>query len=206
LKVIDISIPLSPATPVFPGDPPVEIETVSSIDQGDSFRLTKIAMSSHAGTHIDTPSHLLCGGGQTEDIRLDDLIGPVYVVEFNSGQPLNESDCRQAGIPSDASRVLFKHENPNCSMDWSAAEWIAAHGIILVGWDGPSIDPTDSEELPAHRILLESGVHLVENLNLSQVAPGNYFLVCLPLKLIGSDASPVRAVLIEEFSQNDRQE
>ena len=85
-------------------------------------------------------------------------------------------------------------------MGGSAAEWIASHGIILVGWDGPSVDPVDSEELPAHRILLESGVHLVENLNLSQVEPGTYFLACLPLRLIGSDASPVRAVLIEDFS------
>lgn len=200
MKVIDISIPLSPATPVFPGDPPVEIETVSSIQQGHPFRLTRISMSAHSGTHIDTPSHLFLDGGQTEDINLDDLIGPVHVVEFNGGQPAKESDCRHADIPLDSSRVLIKNKNSDCWMDESAARWIVERGFVLVGWDGPSVDPMDSPELPAHRILLESGIHLVENLNLSQVKPGTYFLVCLPMKLIGSDASPVRAVLFEGFS------
>ena len=199
MKVIDISIPLSSATPVFPGDAPVEIETVMSLDRGDTFRLTKITMSAHAGTHIDTPSHLIRDGEQTEDIILDDLIGPVRVVEVGGGQPLNASDCRHADIPHDANRVLFKNKNSDAYMDRSAAEWIAAQGIILVGWDGLSVDPLDSDELPAHHILLGSGVHLVENLNLSQVEPGTYFLACLPLKLVGSDAAPVRAVLIEEY-------
>ena len=84
-------------------------------------------------------------------------------------------------------------------MDQTAARWFSERGIKLLGWEGLSVDRLDSEDLPAHRTLLENGIHLVENLDLSQVDPGPYFIACLPLKLIGSDASPVRAVLIEDF-------
>ena len=199
MKVIDISIPLSPSTLLFPGDPTVEIESVSSFDQGDAYRITRITMSAHAGTHIDTPSHIFPDGRQTEDIRLEDLVGPVFVVGFDGKQVLAASDCSRANIPLDATRVLIKNETKDAWMDQTTARWFSERGIKLLGWEGLSIDRLDSEDLPAHRTLLENGIHLVENLDLSQVDPGHYFIVCLPLKLIGSDASPVRAVLIEDF-------
>jgi arylformamidase len=199
LKVIDISLPLSPDTPVFPGDPPVGIETMSLLSAGDTFRLTRISMSAHAGTHIDTPSHLFVDGGEIENIRLEDLIGPVYVIEFDGPRPLDESACKRMDIPSNFSRILIKNKRPNAWMDETAAEWFSVSGAKLLGWDGLSVDPPESEKLPAHRALLARGVHLVENLDLSQVTPGKYFLACLPLKLMGSDASPVRAVLLEDF-------
>jgi arylformamidase len=200
LKIIDISIPLSPATPVFPGDPPVEIETVSSIECGHDFRLTKVSMSTHSGTHIDTPSHLFSNGAQTEDINLNDLVGPVHVIEFDSSRPITALDCSRLDFPISTSRVLIKNKTPDGWIDRGAAVWIADRGFRLLGWEGPSVDKVDDEKLPTHRILLERGIQLVENLDLSQVSPGPYFLVCLPLKLIGSDASPARAVLIEDFS------
>ena len=172
---------------------------MSCFDQGDAYRITRITMSTHAGTHIDTPSHIFPDGRQTEDIRLEDLVGPVFVVGFDGKQVLAASDCSRANIPLDATRVLIKNETKDAWMDQTTARWFSERGIKLLGWEGLSIDRLDSEDLPTHRTLLENGIHLVENLDLSQVDPGHYFIVCLPLKLIGSDASPVRAVLIEDF-------
>ena len=100
----------------------MEVETVHSSDDGHPFRLTKISMSAHTGTHIDTPSHLFRDGEQTEDTKLEHLIGPVHVVEFKGSNPLKESDLRNADIPIDASRVLVKNRDSNC---WKVAMAIA---------------------------------------------------------------------------------
>lgn len=199
LKIIDISIPLSSETKVFPDDSPVEIETISHLGHGDSIRLDSISMNTHAGTHIDTPAHLFSDGRGTESIDMDELIGGVYVLELNSSEPLTESGCMYLDIPTGTKRVIVKNKAPNDWMDETAALWFVNRGINFIGWNGFSVDAIDNRNLPSHRVLLKHGVHLVENLNLTKVETGTYFLVCLPLKLIGSDAAPVRAVLFKDF-------
>lgn len=173
------------------------LEVVRSPGEGDGYGLTQISMSCHAGTHLDAPSHLFQGGAQSHDTPIDVLIGPAHIVDVTGVNPLTESECESADIPPDAQRVAFKTGDAGSWMDPNAARWLVKRQVTMVGWDGLSVDPTSSPDLPAHRTLLANGVQLVENLDLSQAPSGIHFMVCLPLKLVGADASPVRAALID---------
>jgi arylformamidase len=159
----------------WPGDPDVEIERFSSIENGDGSNVTSLRMSAHVGTHVDAPLHYVPGGASIDQMPLNALVGPAAVVEGT------QAPERPAG------RMLFK-----CGSELSVetARYLVAHAVRTVGIDSLSIG---SDEV--HRILLERGVWIIEGLNLSKVAPGRYELVCLPLLIENADGAPARAVL-----------
>jgi arylformamidase len=209
MKIYDITLTLSPDLPVWPGDPKVEIEQVAFIPKGNSCNISHLAMSVHAGTHVDAPYHFLNDGKTVETLPLEALVGPSYVIQApDSVEKITAAVLAQAQIPAEAERILFKTRNSafwerekTFQKDFVAiaadgAEWLAACNPRLIGLDYLSVAPF-GEGTATHQTLLRKGIVLLEGLNLSQVQPGRYDLYCLPLKIAKSDGAPARVVLID---------
>ena len=206
--IYDISVPVTPHIPIWPGDPTPVIERYLSIDQGAGANATRFAASVHIGTHIDAPLHFLADGAPVDAVPLEQLIGPAEVVDLSHVEAITAEALAQANIPPKAERLLFKTRNaalwqrPEFHKDYVAitpdgAEWLVAHGARVVGIDYLSVAPFD-DPAPTHRILLSAGIVLIEGLYLNDVPAGHYTLYCLPLRLQGTEGAPARAILVRE--------
>jgi arylformamidase len=210
MTIHDISLTLSPDLPTWPGDPGLELDLSESMDKGAHVNVTKISTSVHVGTHVDAPHHFLNDGRTVEQLPLDVLTGPCYVVQLPDGvEEITAEVLDRTEITSDMKRVLFGTRNSHLwakgetkfQTDFVAiaedgAEWLIERGIQLVGVDYLSVAPY-GDSGPTHHVLLKAGVVIVEGLNLSNVMRGFYDLYCLPLKIAGCDGAPARAILIE---------
>ena len=211
MQIFDVSVPISPQIPVWPGDPPVQIERVESINKGDPANLTRLSLGVHTGTHVDAPYHFFEKGRKVDQLPLNTLIGSAFVLEIHPKErTITATDLGSLGLPPTVQRLLIKTDN---SYLWEgrplefekdfihlgrdAARWIVRRGIKLIGVDYLSVDRFDSGDKLAHHTLLEAGVVIIEGLNLSHVAQGVYQLYCLPLKIADSDGAPARVVLIK---------
>jgi arylformamidase len=210
LKILDISVSVSPGLPVWPGDPPVELERYRAISAGDNSNVSRIGCSVHSGTHVDAPGHFIDNALTIEDLSLDTLIGPALVVEVPGAGAIEPDFLETLALPSGTVRLLFKTRNSDLwrkpdhsfhsdyvALSPQSATWIVDRGVRLVGIDYLSVQMFADPEPLTHRTLLAAGIVVVEGLNLQGVRPGSYQLICLPLKLAGSDGAPARAVLIE---------
>jgi arylformamidase len=209
MKIYDISIPISPGMPVWPGDPPVVLERVSSMDAGAHDNVSRLACSVHTGTHVDAPHHFLNDGRTVDALPLDVLTGPVLVVQVPEDVGLITADIlERSAIQAGTLRLLLKTRNSRLwksssgefardfvGISVDGAEWIVRFGVKLIGIDYLSIAPFN-HSLPTHHALLRPGIIILEGLDLRSVSPGIYTLYCLPLKLLGSDGAPARAILI----------
>ncbi|RME88381.1 MAG: cyclase family protein [Anaerolineae bacterium] len=209
MTIYDISLPISPELPVWPGDAPIVIEQVEAMDAGAPANVSRLSAGAHIGTHVDAPHHFLNDGRTVESLPLDVLTGPAYVVHFPDDlDDITAAALEAASIPTGTSRLLFRTRNsalwarrvPDFRKDYVAvtadgAEWLVAHGVRLVGADYLSVAPF-RDPGPTHRILLGAGVVVIEGVNLWDVPEGEYELYCLPLKLIGCEGAPARAILI----------
>jgi arylformamidase len=204
----DISVGVSPDLPVWPGDPPIKLKRVLSIDNGSEANVSRLEASVHIGTHIDAPLHFIGDGKSVDAIPLKSLIGRAYVVDFKNAGLIDEKLLEAAGIPPRTKRVLFKTRNSKLwakgekkfkrdyvAINEAGAKWLSRKSFQLVGVDYLSVAPF-SDTVPTHTELLKAGIILLEGLDLSQISQGRYTLYCLPLKLIGSDGAPARAVLV----------
>lgn len=211
MPLLDITLPISPRLPVWPGDPAVEMTRAADMERGDDYNLTRLNLSAHTGTHIDAPRHFLADGPAIDELSLERLIGPALVVETDTASHLTAEDLDRLGIPLGTRRVLLKTRNsrhwqppitPVFATDFvalapSAARWLVERGVNLVGVDYLSVEAADPEPgSPVHTTLLGGGVIILEGLNLGAVAPGLYTLIALPMKLVGADGAPARAVLL----------
>ena len=207
MTLYDISLPISEDLPVWPGDPKIELKKVSQIDDGEMANVTHISACVHIGTHVDAPDHFLGNGQTVENLPLDLLVGPVHVVELAPDLQISAEDLQKAGIPKGTERLLIKTANSRfwtedlnefredfIALDADAASHLVDLGIKVVGVDYLSVAPFN-DPAPTHRILLEAGVLIIEGLNLSGIEPGQYTLLCLPLKIKGSDGAPARVLL-----------
>ena len=192
--IIDISRPIGPDTPVWPGDPPVLIEPVARIEAGDPADVSRLVLGTHTGTHVDPPAHFLPGTGTVDVLPLDVLIGPAVVAHFPGG-PIDRAALESLSLPEGSTRLLLRTGGDTGALTPDGARYLVERGVQLVGADTLSLEP-DSRDYPVHRILLGVNVVIVEGLDLSAVAPGSYQLVCLPLRIVGGDGAPARAVLI----------
>jgi arylformamidase len=203
VKIIDISVPVQPGMITYEGDPQVHLERALSIAQGDVANVSRLDLGVHTGTHIDAPLHFVDRAADTESIALDVLVGPAHVVDATRvEQVLDEESLRGLDLPAGAERLLFKTQNSSLweldefSPDFvhltgDGARYLIERGTRLVGIDYLSVG-----DEAAHRELLGAGIAAVEGLDLRSVEAGEYQLVCLPLRLVGSDGAPARAVLI----------
>jgi len=192
--IIDISLPIGPETPVWPGDPPVRVEPVARVADGDAADVSRLTLGTHTGTHVDPPAHFLPGTATVDALPLEVLVGPAVVAELPAG-PIDGDALASRALAGGATRVLLKTGGDGGALTPDGARWLVDHGVRLVGADTLSIEP-ETAEYPVHRILLGAGVVIVEGLDLATVAPGPYELVCLPLRVLGGDGAPARAVLI----------
>ncbi|MDP1808663.1 MAG: cyclase family protein [Actinomycetota bacterium] len=204
-RYYDISPTLGPMTPAWPTDPPVVFKPSKSVMKGAGSNVTGLSMSSHAGSHVDAPSHLYSDGMTVEKLPLDVLIGPASVVEFTA-DIIDRGVLASSWPAGKVERLLFKTSN---SMLWSspafmpkfvgltadAADYLVERGVKLVGIDYLSIEAEHGTGAPVHQTLLKNNIFIIESLDLSPVEPGGYELICLPLKLDGLDGAPARVVL-----------
>jgi len=203
-RIHDVTVPLTPGMPTYPGDPPFELEAIRSLAE-DRYRLSRLVLSTHAGTHVDAPAHFLDGGATVDQLPLEILLGKARVVELSSRERVERADMEALDLRDDL-RVLLKtrmsgqmlrtaYQEDHLYVTVDAAHYLAQAGIKLVGFDYLSIDRAGSADFPAHHALLGKGVVVVEGLDLSEVEPGEYDMTCLPLRVGGGDAAPARVVL-----------
>ena len=162
--------------------------------QGRPFDLTSISMSSHLGTHVDAVSHFVEGGPTIDHAPLELLVGPAVVRHLPGTGQVGREELEGTVLPQTTERLLLRM-SPRC-LSADGARWIVEQGLKLVGTDSLSVDASDSEDFPAHQLLLSAGILLVESLDLSEVPEKNYTLYCLPLKVAGAEAAPARAILV----------
>lgn len=203
---IDISLPLKSGMARWPGDPPVLIERINDMAQGDEATVSVMSMGCHTGTHMDAPLHYLADGSGLETMPLAATMGPARVLAIRDPQRVTAKELRLHRIRR-GERILLKTGNSALlrrrdffsddfvSLTPEAAGFLAARGIRSLGIDALSVGGMDAAGDEVHRLLLAGGIWIMEGLDLCGVAPGRYQLVCLPLKIPGSDGAPARAVL-----------
>ena len=203
-RIHDVTVPLAPGMLAYPGDPPFQIEPLQG-PAGAPYRLSRMVLTTHAGTHVDAPFHFLAGGVTVDHLPLEILLGKARVVELAARERVERADLEALDLRDDL-RVLIKtrmsgqmlkgaYQEDHVYLAEDAAHYLAQAGIKLVGFDYLSIDRSGSADFPAHHALLEAGVVLVEGLDLSEVEPGEYEMACLPLRVGSGDAAPARVVL-----------
>ena len=206
-RIWDISERMSERTAVFPGDTPFSRQWVMRMADGGSCNVSSMTMSVHCGTHTDAPLHYDDAGPGMADVPLDAYLGRARVLAVDGeGDPQVVSAAALRGRVDGCERVLLRtamqHDGTRfdpgfTALGPAAAEVLVAAGVRLIGIDTPSMDHAASQDLAAHHVLYRGGIALLENLDLTDVPEGDYELIALPLKIDGSDSSPVRAVLRE---------
>ena len=207
--IIDVSLGIGPDMLTWPGDPPVEIDPAKRRAKGDSSNVSELRLGTHTGTHVDPPFHFIEGAPTVETLDLDALVGPAIVADLRTAGPtITPADLDALNLPVDTTRLLFR--TPNSAL-WASktirfpdsytaltpegARWCVDRGIRLVGTDFLSIEQRGTPGHPTHVTLLKAGAIILEGLDLSRVDPGAYELFVLPLKVLGGDGAPARAIL-----------
>jgi arylformamidase len=208
VDILDISMPLHPGTPTWPGSPGVRLQWTLSLDAGDICNSTRLDCDVHVGTHVDAPRHFLKDGATVDRLALARLIGPATVA-YLPDEEISAACLERLALPATTTRLLLRTRNSEllavgatqfredyaaCTPE--AAEWLVDRGVGLVGIDYLSIGRFRDGEI-THRILLGAGVVVLEGLNLSAASPGEYLLICLPIRLRGAEGAPARAILVK---------
>lgn len=206
MRIHDITVALSPELPAYPGDPAVTVAPWHRIAKGDSANLSLITLGSHSGTHIDPPRHFNDSGITVDEIPLDLLIGNATVVEITGTREIGPKELEPLHLKG-VERLLIKTDNSEfwngrefrsdyAALTEEGAHYLHHEKVKLVAIDYLSVEKMDGDG-EVHRILLNGGIPVIEGVNLSGIAPGEYQLICLPLKLKDGDGAPVRALLID---------
>lgn len=200
-KWFDVSVPIYAGMVHFPDDPSIEIETITHVERGDVSTLSALKMGSHTGTHVDAPIHFLPGGAGAEEVPLENLVGPARVIEIKDPDAVKAEELRVHNLGA-RERLLFK--TSNSARCWTTSQFV--HDFVSIADDAASylaslntltvgIDYLSAGSPEAHRILLSTGAVIVEGLNLTGISEGRYELLCLPLRILGGDGAPARALL-----------
>lgn len=204
--LVDISVVLSPRMPTWPGSVGLRVTPTQRIADGDPVNVSRLDADVHMGTHVDAPWHFLADGATIDALPLHDFVGPAWVAHFPENPSVSADDLERAGIPDGTARLLLKTQNSErwhvdtafredfVALTLDAAQWIVDRGMRLIGNDYLSVQRY--HDGPAtHRVLLAAKVIVLEGINLAGVAPGAWELLCLPLRLVGIEGAPARAVL-----------
>jgi len=209
MKLHDITATLSPALPFYSENDPFDAKKILQLKNGDACDLSRITMSSHTGTHADMPLHFIEDGANCANIQLDYFYGKAKVIHINleTHRNITKEDLTPHCINQD-DRILIDtgqsiHMDKPLIKNYialmpDAAEYLALKKIKTLGFDYISVDPYNSPTFPVHKILLGSGIVIIEGLVLHNIPAGEYILSALPLKFENGDGSPVRAILIKE--------
>jgi len=207
-RIYDISVPIRSGGLVYPGNPEVEITLQQAVAKGAGANVSSIRFGSHTGTHADAARHFFDDGQSVDRIPLERLIGPALLLSFPDDlRAIGAADLRNHDLKG-RTRILLRTRNSallsqkEFVRDYTylapdGAQYLVDNGVELVGIDYLSIEQFHSGHHMTHRILLERSVVILEGLDLSVPAPGEYDLICLPLRIEGCDGAPARAVLIK---------
>jgi len=210
---IDITLPLSSDLPVWPGSTGFNLRQTQSLGAGDLVNETRLETDVHFGTHIDAPLHFIENGCPVDRLPLGGMIGPAVVACFPNCPAVTAAELETLELPDETRRLLLHTDNSRLwahgkksfcrnfvALTEDAAQWVVDHGIDLIGIDYLSIQRF-SDGPDVHRILLENDTIILEGLNLNAVEAGIYELICLPLRLVGAEGAPARAVLRKASNQ-----
>jgi arylformamidase len=207
-RVHDISLAIEPGLPTWPTSEGFRMRSAMRLEDGDPANVTVLELDVHTGTHVEAPLHSLANGAALDTVPLERFVGDARVIEID-GASVTPALLEAAAVPPGTTRLLVKTRN---SARWAAgwgpfdqayvaltadaATWVVERGIRLIGLDHLSIQRYEDGP-DTHRILMRGGVTILEGLNLAGVDPGEYTLVCAPLRLSGTEAAPARAILID---------
>lgn len=203
---IDISVPVRNGMVHWPGDPPFHIERAHDQEKGDAATVSMMTLGVHTGTHMDAPLHFIHDARSIDEMPLDATVGRARVIQIDDSKSIKREELLAHGI-SAGERVLFKTVNSDRA--WNSdqfdenfvfiaqdgARYLAEQRVLCVGVDYLSVGGFREDGPETHHALLAAGIWIIEGLNLKDVAPGEYELACLPLKLIGSEGAPARAII-----------
>ncbi len=201
--IYDITPPITPALHVWPGDTPPAREVLLDMHHGANITLSTLRATVHLGAHADAPSHYGADAPTIDRRALDFYLGPCQVIHVSTPHAARITPS-QVRVEIAAPRVLLRTgtfpDPQHWNTDFAApapelVDWMHARGVRLIGIDTPSMDVFDSKDLPAHQRFLANDMAILEGLVLRDVPEGMYELIALPLRLVGFDASPVRAIL-----------
>jgi arylformamidase len=209
MAIYDITVPISERTPIYEGDPGVEVQPWKALAQGDAANVSFLHLGAHTGTHVDAPAHFIPGAGKIDQLPLAVLLGKARVVRVPDAVTEIGPDFIDSCGLDGVERLLFRTRNstfwaegPSFRKDFAhlapeAAQRLVDLGVRLVGIDYLSVEKFHSPDHKTHLTLLSNGVVILEGLNLSEVAAGEYELICLPLKIAAGagDGAPARAIL-----------
>ncbi len=211
MKIHDITVTISAKTPIYKGDPGVEISSFKAIASGASANVSHIAFGVHTATHVDAPNHFIDGAKRVHELDPEKLMGPCRVVEVPTDVVAIEPE--HVGDIDGVKRVIFKTQNsafwatpedgfrPDFSyLTPATAQYLVDRGVVLVGIDYLSIEKSGSSGHPVHVALLQNEIVILEGVDLRGVPPGDYELICAPLKYDGAtgDGAPARTFLRSE--------
>lgn len=203
MTLYDITRPLSNATAHWPGDEPYRLEPTLQLSQGFAVNLSRISLSPHNGTHADAPYHYDQGGLTIDQVPPERYIGRARLVALEGRSVITTADLKALTLEG-VERLLVRTDscpdfttfnNEFTFFEPEAIRYLASVGVQLIGTDAHSMDHVTSKDLPSHNACREAGMLILENLQLANVPVGDYELIALPLRLVGADGSPVRAVL-----------
>jgi arylformamidase len=203
---IDISVPVRNGMVHWPGDPPFHIERALDQAKGDVATVSQMTLGVHTGTHMDAPLHFIRDGRTIDEMPLDATVGRARVIQIHDPKSIKRPELLPQAI-SAGERILFK--TANSAKAWAtdrfeenfvfiaqdAARYLAECRVLCVGVDYLSVGGFREDGPETHHALLEAGIWIIEGLNLNAIEPGEYELACLPLRLIGSEGAPARAIL-----------
>ena len=190
----------------WPDNPPVRIERQLDIDRGDVANVSVLSMGSHTGTHMDAPLHFIADGRSLDEMAFEETIGPARVIEIFDEVAVTVAELADKDIQA-GERVLFKTRNSHGAwnensfvedfvyISQEAARYLVERRVRTVGIDYLSVGGFKRDGEETHHALLGAGIWIIEGLNLAEVEPGDYELICLPLKVLGSDGAPARAIV-----------
>lgn len=207
-ELIDISVRLAPGMPIWPDSVGIRVQRTRSFAAGDQVNVSRLDMDVHCGTHVEGPLHLLDGGAPLEAFPLETFVGPAFVAYLPDADAIGSAELDRAGIPMGIERLLLRTRNSELwaageqsfrtdyvALSSDGADWLVRKKIRLVASDYLSVQQF-GDDPETHRILMRAQVAILEGVNLADVEPGDYRLICLPLWLGDSEAAPARAVLV----------
>jgi len=203
---IDVSVTVRSGMPHWPDNPPIVLERVMDLGHGDPCNVSHLAMGVHSGTHMDGPVHFIHEAPGLDEMPLAATMGEARVIEIEHPREITAGELAKHGLRA-GERILFRTLNSTrCWQTTSfvedfvyvseqAATHLAQARVRTVGVDYLSVGGYRADGALIHRILLEAGIWIIEGLDLSPVTGGRYEMICLPVKLHGSDGAPARAIL-----------
>jgi arylformamidase len=218
VRIFDVSLPITPGGALWPGDPPTVLEPWWTVAKDGGGNVSELRVGTASGTHVDSPAEFFEGGSGVDQVPLEALLGEVFVADATGFQgEIGPEELERLGIEPGTSRLLIKTSNserwrqdPTAFFDDyvclapDGAKWVVERGIKTLGVDALEVEVKGAPGHPVHRLLLQNDVVIIEGLNLSEVGPAVYDLLCAPLRIVGAAGSPARVLLLEKRAEVSR--